>query len=79
MWASDLSEAHLLFRFFVGEYLLGDIHRSALTLLKGAPHIFTDDADAYQLYTAQQQDQHDEAGIAGNSDAPNQFLQHHHD
>jgi ActR/RegA family two-component response regulator len=52
---------------------LGNINRAVLALLKGSAHIFADDADAEQLYAAQQQNQHDNGGIARDVDALNQL------
>ena len=73
------SEAHCLFCFFVGEDLFGNIYGSTFALLEDAAHIFADDADANQLDATQQQDQHNDTGVARNRDTPDQFLQHHHD
>ena len=70
--ASENSEAHLL--VFVIEYFLCDIDGPILGLLEGSAHVFADDADAEQLAGAQQQDQYDDGGVAGDGDAPDQLL-----
>ena len=50
-----------------------DIDGAVFALFKGSAHIFSDDADAEQLHAAQQQNQHDDGGVAGNVYALNEY------
>ena len=56
-----------------------DVNRSVLALLKYTAYILTDDADAEQLDTAEDQDQCDDGGITGYINAPEQFFKDHPD
>ena len=43
-------------------------------MLKGSAHILADDANAEELDTAKQQNQHDDSSIAGDVNAPEELL-----
>ena len=43
-------------------------------MLKGSAHILADDANAEELDTAKQQNQHDDSSIAGDVNAPEELF-----
>ena len=81
--ASDHSEALSvlvdIFLVLVGQDFLGDINGAVFALLEGPAHVFTNDAETEQLHGSKEQDQHDDGGITGHINTPDQFLQDYHD